>query len=221
MTKRSRKALGWLLVAAIGAAAVETAASDARPSVALALEIEGATDPAVEPFSEFAAGQSLRLGSSAEVEFLHYPTCETVTVRGGDLAFSEQRYSVRGGKVTDVKRGKCPTTVSLARDAQIGGVVLRSSPGPGVLSLATRPSFVITGAERQGYRKLRIRREGQTLFEGEIAGRRFQWPSGRAPLDPDGSYTLELRSAAGVARAFAFRAEERRGEPPLIVIRLD
>jgi hypothetical protein len=80
---------------------------------------------------------------------------------------------------------------------------------------------VVVGAKRQGYRTLRIRREGQTLFEGEIAGHRFEWPKERAPLAADGNYTLELLSEAGETRAFAFRAEERRGEPPLTVVRLD
>ncbi len=213
-----RRVIPALLVLA---AAGSAAAQGTRPAVALALEVKGTIQPALEPYSELTAGQGLRLEGEAEIEFLHYATCETVVVRGGELSFSEQRYSVRGGKVADARRGKCPATVSLERDAQIGGVVLRGSPGPHVLSLATRPGFVVVGADRRDYRKLRIRREGQTVFEGELAGGRFEWPKGRAPLDPDGNYTVELLSGAGEARAFAFRAEERRGEPPLTVVRLD
>lgn len=213
-----RRAIPALLALA---AAGSAAAQGARPTVALFLEVRGTTSPAVEPYSESTAGQRVRLDGDAEIEFLHYATCETVVVRGGDLSFSEQRYSVRGGKVADVRRGKCPTTVSLERDAQIGGVVLRGSPEPRVLSLPTRPAFVVVGSERQSYRKVRIRREGQTLFEGELAAGRFEWPEARSPLDPDGNYTVELQSGAGDSRAFAFRAEDRRGEPPLTVVRLD
>lgn len=191
-------------------------------AVALALEVRGATEPALEPFSELAAGQSLRLLGEAEVEFLHYPSCETVVAKGGTLAFSERRYTVRGGRIADLRRSKCPTTVSLAGDAQIGGVVLRGSPGPRVLSLPTRPGFVLVGAARSGYTKVRIRNGGQTVFEGAVAGNRFVWPAGRPPLDADRNYTLELLSdTGGETRAFAFRVEQRRGEPPLTVVRLD
>lgn len=192
-----------------------------RPAVALALDIRGATEPVYEPFSEFAAGQSVTLKDEAEIEFLHYPTCETVVVKGGELAFSEQRYTARGGKVADVKRSKCPKTVSLGSDTQIGGVVLRSIPGPQVLSLATRPGFVVVGGKRHAFKQVRVRREGQILFEGALAGNRFDWPDGRPPLDTDGNYTLELIAAPGESRAFAFRAEDRRGEAPLTVVRLD
>jgi hypothetical protein len=193
----------------------------ARSAVALALEVKGATRPVVEPYAELEAGQSVRLDGGAEIEFLHYATCETVTVKGGDLAFSEQRFSVRGGEIAEVKRSKCPTTVTLQGDSQIGGAVLRGSPGPRVLSLPTRPGFVVVGAARWSYRTVRIRREGQTIFEGALAGPRFEWPKDRAPLDADGSYTLELLSETGATRAFALRAEERRGAPPLTVVRLD
>lgn len=209
-------------VAAGGSAAAQgIAPAGTQPGVALALAITGTTDPVYEPFSEFAAGQRVHLGTEAEMEFLHYPSCETVTVKGGDLTFSEQRYTVRGGKITDVKRTKCPKTVALDGDPQIGGVVLRSIPGPQVILLATRPAFVAVGVNRRGFRNVRIRQEGQIVFEGELVGRRFEWPSDRAPLDPDGNYTLELLSEEGRVLAFAFRTEDRPGERPLTVVRLD
>jgi hypothetical protein len=223
--------MNWRILSLLAFYAVTTAAGSAaaqgiappgsRPMVALALDVRGATEPTHEPFSEFAAGQSLTLKEGAEVEFLHYPTCEIVVVKGGDLAFSEQRYTARGGKVIDVKRSKCPKTVALDGETQIGGVVLRSIPGPQVLSLATRPGFVAAGAKRHAYKQVRVRREGQILFEGPLTGNRFEWPEGRPPLDPNGNYTLELVAASGEARSFAFRAEERRGEVPLTVVRLD
>lgn len=213
----ARLALSVLFVLA---AAGSAAAQSARP-VALALQIEGATEPALEAFSELTAGQRLRLRDGAEIEFLHYPTCETVTVKGGDLSFSERRYSVRGGEIADVKRSKCPKIVAPAGDSQIGGVVLRSPVGPRVLSLTTRPGFVVVGSKRRSYTKVRILLEGQIVHESALTGNRFEWPSRLEPLDPDGNYTLELLSADGETRAFAFRTEERRGEPPLAVVRLD
>ena len=192
-----------------------------RPAVALALDVRGATEPTYEPFAEFTAGQSVTLKDDAEIEFLHYPTCEIVVVKGGELSFSEQRYAARGGKVADVKRSKCPKTVALGSDTQIGGVVLRSIPGPQVLSLATRPAFVVVGGKRHAFKQVRVRREGQILFEGALTGNRFEWPESKPPLDADGNYTLELVAAPGEARSFAFRAEDRRGEAPLTVVRLD
>lgn len=223
MQRRILSLLVFYAALALGgsAGAQGIAPPGSRPMVALALDIRGATDPAFEPFAEFAAGQSVTLKDGAEIEFLHYPTCETVLVKGGELAFSEQRYTARGGKVADVKRSKCPKTVSLGSDTQIGGVVLRSIPGPQILSLATRPGFVAVGGKRHAYRQVRVRKEGQILFEGALAGNRFEWPDGRPPLDVDGNYTLELLDASGASRAFAFRAEERKGDPPLTVVRLD
>lgn len=223
--KRSIVAAFALLYGALGApgstAAQGPVPPGTRPTVALALDIRGTTEPVYEPFSEFAAGQSIALKDDAEIEFLHYATCETVVVKGGDLTFSEQRYTVRGGKVADVKRSSCPKTVSLAGESQIGGVVLRSIPGPQVLSLATRPGFIVVGGKRSAYKTLRIRREGQIVFEGQLNGYRFEWPSAQPPLDDDGNYTLELVAGTGQSRAFAFRAEKRRGEAPLTVVRVD
>ena len=213
----------YAITAAGGSAGAQgIAPPGTRPGVALALEIRGKTDPAYEPFTEFAPGQGLHLEPDAEIEFLHYPSCETVLVKGGDLAFTEQRYTVRGGRIADVKRSKCPKTVALDGQSQIGGVVLRSIPGSQVLSLSTRPGFVVVGTGRHGYKHVRIRLEGQTLFEGELGGNRFEWPQSQGPLDPDGNYTLEFLASDGAeARAFAFRVEQRRGDPPLTVIRLD
>lgn len=223
--KRRIVAAFLLLYGAFGAAgsaaAQGPAPPGARPMVALALDVQGATEPVYEPFTEFAAGQSVALKGDAQIEFLHYPSCETVVVKGGDLTFSEQRYTVRGGKVADVKRSSCPKTVALAGDGQIGGVVLRSIPGPQVLSLATRPRFVIVGGKRSAYKRLRIRHEGQIVYESDLNGYRFAWPDARPPLDADGNYTLELVAGVGQSRAFAFRAEERRGAGPLTVVRVD
>jgi hypothetical protein len=210
----------YALSCAILAWATGASVAAAR-SVALAMEVIGGVQPTLEAMSELVDGQTLRLADGAELEFIHYPACQIVRVRGGTLSFDAQSFSLRDGLVVESVDSKCPRAVTLGPNLQVGGVMLRGSPAPQVISLSIRPSFVIVGGSRRAFTELRIRLEGQILYQAKIKTWRFEWPEARPPLDPSGNYTLELVAASGEARSFAFRAEERRGEIPLTVVRLD
>ena len=62
------------LAAALGLALVAAGPPATAAVVALALEINGAAEPAIEPFTELESGTSIDLGDATEIEFLHYTT---------------------------------------------------------------------------------------------------------------------------------------------------
>lgn len=212
----------WILVvtALLTVLAVAPVQAGKAP-VALALDVIGVAEPALEPFAELFAGDSFTLGDDAEVTFLHYVSCQEIVVRGGHVNFSDQQYTVRKGKVVDVKRAKCPKTVSLGSDTRIGGVVLRAA-GKKALKLTPQPSFVVVGAKRDQYVKVRILKDGKALYEGALAEHHFQWPADTPPLAKGKGYALELLPAAGgKAKNVGFEVGKPRGKAAVTLVRVD
>jgi len=106
--------------------------AQAGKPAALALEVSGATTPAVEAFTELETKNPITLDASTTIEFLHYASCKTIIVQGGQLSFTEQRYLYKRGKVLGSKRAECPKSVAASGASQIGGLVLRGRGGTGV-----------------------------------------------------------------------------------------
>lgn len=198
---------------ALGTVNVDAAA------VALATEVSGETEPAIEPFTEIEAGTSLELGEATQIEFVRYTTCETVTVIGGRITFTEQQFLVQRGKIVDVKRGRCPEVAEPKADSNIGGVLLR---GGSELKLTAAPRFAFVGAKRSAYDRLRVLRGGTVMLEAPIAGHRYSWPEDAEPLVPAEDYALEvLRRDGGAPLRIEFQVTAKRGTAPLTVVRLD
>jgi len=181
--------------------------ADAQSAAALVLEKSGATTPEVQPYSEIAVGATLSLQSGARLVFLHYQTCRTVTVVGGQVAFEAFTYRIMGGSKPEEVRTPCPPTVRLRGQGDVAGTLMRSIV-PGV-RLSVVPTFVLVGDRADDFAAVRVSHGGTTVLEAPLAGRGFRWPTGAAPLVADTDYELALvPKAADKARVTVkFRAE--------------
>jgi hypothetical protein len=190
---------------------------------ALALDVSGPTTPQVEPFSELETKSPIELDAGTTIEFLHYHFCEAVTVKGGRLNFTKQRFLFKGGKILSKKRAECPKKVSLGGASQIGGVVLRGGEKKSKsLRLTTRPSFVLVGADADGYAAIRISQNGNSVLEAKLHGRVFFYPDSAPTLNKGQSYEVTLTpKGEGKQRTFKLKAQGRPKKYALTLIRVD
>jgi len=214
----SRHHLAWRAVGLSLMLALSSAPA-AAAVVALALEINGDTDPALEPFTEIESGTSISLGPTTEIEFLHYTTCQTIVVRGGRITFTEQQYLVQKGELVNANRTKCPEVAEAGKDSSIGGVLMRGA-GDG-LKLRPVPQFAFVGASRSAFNELRVLKGETVLLTAPLESFRFDWPEAKGGLAAGNDYALELIGAGNASKRIEFEVVERRGTAPLTIIRLD
>ena len=209
------------IVAAISLVLAGTAAQAGKPA-ALALDVSGPTTPPIEPFSELETKNPIELGPDTTVEFLHYHRCEAVTVKGGRLNFTTQRFLHKGGKILGTKRADCPKSVALSGASQIGGVVLRDAGSKNSVSATTRPSFVLVGAKADGYSKIRISSGAKTILNAELHGRVFFYPDTAPTLEKGQSYNVSITPAeGGKPRSFTLKPRGKPRKYTLTLIRVD
>jgi hypothetical protein len=195
------------------------AATALAAPVALITEVDGTSEPAIEPFSEIDAGAKFTLGAETRVVFVDYATCQTVTVVGGQLLFTERRYLVRKGKIVGTKRARCPKVVSLNIDSQVAGVVLRS--GVSVLRVKSQPRFVFTGPSRGQIEAVRVFEGDRIIGKGKPENNRFDWPADAAVLGKGQEYLLEVVTVDGkTAKRVPFRITGK-GTSDLTVVRVE
>ena len=197
-------------------------AATGETPTALALDITGASVPEVEPFSELLKRDKINLGPETVLEFMHYASCQSVTVQGGRLSFSDQRYFLKGGRILSQKRAECPKSVAISGASQIGGIVLRNNPGGSTLRVPTKPSFVLIGKKGAAYKSIRITQNDKVLLEGALEGRVFHWPDSAAALKKGSSYEVVLTPLSGDApRNFSLKAQSSRKKGAMTLIRID
>lgn len=207
------------LILAFGLAPAGAGGPAVAAAVALAVEVTGKTDPAIEPFTELESGTSIQLDANTKIEFLHYNSCQTIVVHGGRITFTEQQYLVRGGELVSAERTKCPEVAAAGTQGGIGGVLMRS--GGAGLKLRPQPRFAFVGQSRAGYDRLRVLKGGTVLLESALADNQFAWPAAEAPLAVGKDYALELSGKGDARTRIGFEVEERRGTVPLTIVRLD
>lgn len=212
-----------LTLALHGVAHGTTPASAANDTpTALALDITGPSKPEIEPFSELLKSDKITLGPNTVLEFIHYASCQSVTVQGGRLSFSNQRYFLKGGQILDQKRTECPKSVALSGASQIGGIVLRNNSGRTTLRVSTKPSFVLIGKQGATYTAIRVTQNDKLVLEGALNDRVFHWPDSVAALKKGTSYTVVLTpEAGGTPRQFSLKASSSRKKSAMTLIRLD
>lgn len=195
--------------------------SFAKGPVALATSVTGKTTPAIDAFSELHSDTRLELLPDTEIEFVHYPTCQTVVVKGGRLSFSSERYFIRKGKILTTQRTKCPKTAVLAGASQIGGLVLRGTSGGRNLRVSPNPTFALVGNGANSVEKIAISLDGKMIAEAENPGRVFKWPDNIPPLQKGQAYKVML-TIKGEEAPESFNVETLGGSSHAItLIRLD
>jgi hypothetical protein len=208
-------------LAIIGAIGLAPNFAYAGEPAALALDISGPTTPTVEPFSELETKTPIEIDPNTTIEFLHYATCKAVTVKGGRLNFTQQRFLHKGGTILESKRAECPKTVALSGASQIGGVVFRSANGKKVTA-TTRPSIVLVGTQADTYREIRISQRGKTILEAKLHGRSFIYPDSAPTLAKNQQYEVTLTpSDGGKLRTFKLNARGKPKKYTLTLIRVD
>lgn len=213
----------WAAFALSGLAALAAlpAWAYAATPAALVIDTTGTVEPLLATFTELASDAAITLQADAEIEFVHYPTCETVVVRGGRLKFTAERYLVQGGKVVSVERAECPKSVTLSGPSQIAGLVLRSDSGKD-LRVETQPFFVLVGRNADQIARIVVSHEEMVLLDGEVTDRTFRWPADKPPLEKSGLYTVDLYTFDGEkAHTFEIKAHRKRRKGDMILIRLN
>jgi len=210
----------WILVVAAVAVTVGAASARAASPAALVFAVTGETEPAVEAFSEIEPGNPIQIGPDTEIEFLHYARCEAVTVRGGRLNFTQERFLASGGKILDRKRSKCPKTIAVSGASEVGGVVLRS--GKSGNRVPTRPTFVLVGARADDFGTIAVSQGDRTLLNSEVEKRVFHWPESAPDLAKGDPYVVTLRTSDGTfEKRLKVRSTGRSGKGTLTLLRVD
>lgn len=206
----------WLLAVTVFA----PAALIAQP-VALTVDLTGQIEPGVDLYGELESGRTYALADDAMLEFLHYPSCQTVIVQGGEVVFSAENFRVRGGRIVDVQRTRCPESIRLTAEGAVAALVVRGGDAD-PLRLGGNAAFIVVGAGAGRIERIRIRRGEDVLYAGPLAGRSFTWPQDRAPLAAGDDYLVEL-SGPDLPDGHSFQAEIdiRRGAGHIALVRVD
>lgn len=196
----------------------------AQKAVGLALEVVGPVRPALSAFTEIRDGTVLGLASNGRLTFAHYNSCRVVTIVGGEVTIGRLWYDVVGGSIESEARGACVTEVRARTEGgRASGLVLRA--GPRGIAYPTRPSFVLVGRRADDITNLVVTRDGETVADIRLDGRRFEWPDDLAPLADRGAYRLVLRTRdrkdAFVVEFVASLAKDTTGPAPLALLRVD
>jgi hypothetical protein len=171
--------------------------------VALVLEKSGKTIPDLQPYSEIQNNTGVALPAGGKLVFMHYRTCETVTVSGGAVKFSGQGFDLAGTASKSVVKGTCSRKVKCTSQGgcEMAGAMLRGGSTRGgeerlvrveSVAVSAYPTFLLIGKRGEDFASVRVAKEGKTILEAALEGRQFVWPSSAAPLVPDATYELTL-----------------------------
>jgi hypothetical protein len=162
----------------------------ARNPVALVVETNGRTSPALQPYSEIMAGDALEVPGGSSLIFIDYRSCNRVTVSGMTVNFSSSGFSTSGGANRTEQRVACPQTLAPDSGGDNSSVLMRG--GDTLSSIAIRPTFVIVGAPGRSFARVSVTDATRTLLDAELHGARFDWPPSTPPLDAGSVYQLVL-----------------------------
>jgi len=177
--------------------------------VALVLEKVGASIPEVEPFTEILSPMEIALPAESKLVFFHYPSCETVELRGSVVRFSEEEYEVAEGAHHVITEGPCPLKVhcSEERGCETAAIVLRGlepnandaeDPSGLSIQLSPHPTFLLVGTRGGDFNAIRVVKGRHVVLEATVHRQRFQWPTETAPLGENTEYELTFLPKSSV-----------------------
>jgi len=223
---------GWGLLALWGTGGFAFA-----ESAALVLEMEGTSTPAVEPYTEIVAPTQITLLSGATLVFQHYQTCHIVTVTAGEVRISKKGYQVLSGTKEVATEGSCPRKVRCSKEqgCETAAILLRSLSSKGshvswvpmeLIPVSTQSTFVLVGKRGGDFGMVQVAKGPRMLREIPLAGRRFLWPRGEAPLIEEAEYTLTFvpRSTEGIPFKVNLTVAlplEGESPNPIVLLRVD
>ena len=164
----------------------------AQAPSALVLEKSGASVPEIKPYSEIPVSTTVSLKSGARLVFLHYHTCQTVTVVASTITFGAEAYTITGGKKESETRSPCPRTVALKAGGEMGGVLMRSGAAGTIAKFSRQPTFVLVGKRADDFASIQVLKDEKSLLEARLDGPRFRWPTNTPPLAGNTDYEMVL-----------------------------
>jgi len=137
------------LCAVLFAVAANTAsAANTPPPMALVMDVQGKTTPAVDKHQELSADSRITLAKGARLSVLHYQKCTIYTVRSGAIKVTDAGVDAGTAKV-ETQPGPCPRVqrVTVGGQPATSGVVLSRAitPPRPVVSVAATDVIVMTG----------------------------------------------------------------------------
>ncbi len=161
------------LSSALEAGSAQAAPKIAAPSVALVMELSGATKPALAVHREVAAGTRIEIQSGAHLALLHYATCSIVSFSGGTVKVTEEGLEAPDANVESRQRGPCPRTqkIALAGPGALGGGVVSrgiTHQPREYAEVANDGLIVLTGARAASAQTADIFDSNRLLVVGDI-----------------------------------------------------
>lgn len=176
-------------IALVGCVLAPVRAGAAEPDpVGIVMTAIGEITPDLPARTEIPVNTAIKLGSGAELTFLHYPPkCELVTVAGGTLTVSRTAFTTDGDVKLQQSR-PCPRVFALQGTG--GGWIARD-----LLRLTINPEIIFAGSRAGQITEAAVYEEDppdRLLFRFELLDRRATQPASAPPLTPNRRYVLRL-----------------------------
>jgi hypothetical protein len=185
-------------------------AARAQHAVAIVVDIDGKTSPALAANAEIPDKSVIALQPGTTLTLVHYKSCELLVVSGGRIAVEEGKYDVSGTKVVQEEKVSCPAEqqTTLANSNQASGtaaLVLRSGE-PGRTFIPLKPMVLAVGGKARDFVRVEILDGTNVVATLPLASGRAAWPAGTKPLVGYRKYTLRFVAAGGAAVSFPVTA---------------
>ena len=159
--------------------------------VAIVLSVNGFTSPVLEPYSSIKDASKITLSQNAKLTFRLLGKCQTVSVRGGQIAFTGFNFRLLGGKLIKRSQKACLRRVSLDRSLGIGGIKVRGKSK--VIKIGLRPVFVLSNMKSPNDVKITILKNRKVIARGDFRG--GHWAL-KATLQEGKFYDIKLSSSS-------------------------
>jgi hypothetical protein len=116
-------------------------------SIALVMDISGATTPPLAVHREIAPGTHIDLAPGTRISLLHYPTCTIVTLTGGSATVTDETIEAKPADVESNKPGPCPRIHKITRTGPgpLGGVVVTRGEPKLTADVAADSNVILSG----------------------------------------------------------------------------
>ncbi|MEO1495096.1 MAG: hypothetical protein AAFV19_23375 [Pseudomonadota bacterium] len=177
----------------------------AEQPVAVILDVEGVTTPEIAAFDELSEGARLGLADGTLLRLSAYETCAEYEVVGGVVEVRNGQITLSGNSEVHFSAADCIANVTLSdADVVSAGVVTRTGSGD-LPEISARPSFGVAGPGADGYDRLTVMIDNETVMTLPVVDRRAAFPAGAASLAAEKDAVVLISGANAQQRAVRVR----------------